>query len=257
MSVKIVVLVKHVPDPEEPAELTGEQWRLDRDGGVLSEIDSRAIAVAEELRGSGDTVTALTMGPDLAGPSLRKALAAGADDAVHVCDDGLAGADSLTTAKVLAAAISRLGADLVLAGNAATDGMGGVVPAMVAEILGLAHVTHAEDVALSGTELTARRVSGPLSRSVRASLPLVVSVVEQAAEPGIPNFMRLRAARKKPVETLTLADLGLAVPAGSWQVEDAERPPAQDRGDLVTDTDEAVARIIDLLESTGAIGAAK
>lgn len=254
---KIVVLVKHVPDPEEPAELAGDGWTLVREDGVLSEIDSRALAVAADLRGDGDTVTALTMGPDLAEPSLRKALAAGADDAVHLVDDALAGADSLVTARVLAAAVTHLGADLVLAGNAATDGMGGVVPAMMAELLGRPHVTHVEDVSLDGGVLTGRRVAGPVVRTVSAPLPAVASVVEQAAEPVIPNFKGLKSARTKPVERLTLAELDVAVPDRSWQVTLAEPAPTRDRGDLVTDTDEAVARIVDLLESTGTIGAAR
>ncbi|MGC5614614.1 electron transfer flavoprotein subunit beta/FixA family protein [Georgenia sp. Z1491] len=253
---KIVVLVKHVPDPEEPAVLAGEDRRIVREGGVLSETDSRAIAVAEELRGDGDTVTALTMGPALAEPSLRKALAAGADDAVHVLDDRLAGADALTTARVLAAAVTRLDADLVLAGNLATDGMGGMVPAMLAELLGLPHVTHVEDVSLDADVLSARRVSGPVARTVSAPVPLVASVVEQAAEPRIPNFMGLRSARTKLVEVLGLDDLGLDVPRAAWRVTGAEPAAERTRAELVTDTDEAVERIVDLLTSTGTIGAA-
>lgn len=255
---KIVVLVKHVPDPEEPADLTGDGWTLVREDGVLSEIDSRALAVADELRGGDDTVTALTMGPDLAESSLRRALAAGADDAVQVTDERLAGADSLITATVLAAAVQHLGADLVLAGNSATDGMGGVVPAMTAEILGRPHLTHVEDVSISDGVLTGRRVAGPVARTVSAPLPLVASVVEQAAEPVIPNFKGLKSARTKPVEQLSLADLGdVALPERAWRVTLAEPAPTRDKGDLVTDTDEAVARIVDLLQSTGTIGATR
>ncbi|MGC5629814.1 electron transfer flavoprotein subunit beta/FixA family protein [Georgenia sp. Z1344] len=254
---KIVVLVKHVPDPEEPVVFAGRYWQIVREPGVLSETDSRAIAVAEDLRVDGDTVTALTMGPALAEPSLRKALAAGADDAVHVVDDRLSGSDSLTTARVLAAALARLEPDLVLAGNLATDGMGGVIPAMIAELLGLPHVTHIEDVALTDGVLTGRRVTGPVSRTVSAPLPLVASVVEQAAEPRIPNFMGLRSARTKPVEVLGLDDLEVERPQRAWGVTDAEQVAAGTRAELVTDTDEAVVRIIDLLTSTGTIGAAK
>jgi electron transfer flavoprotein beta subunit len=256
--VKIVVLVTHVPDPEEPAHLVGDGWRLDRSAGTLSEIDARALAIAADIRAEGDTVTALTMGAQGATTSLRRALAAGADDAVHVTDDALAGADSLATARVLAAAASHLGADLVLSGNTASDGMGGVVPAMIAEILALPHLTHIEDVRREGDRLTGRRVSGPVSRSVSAPFPLVASVVEQAGEPLIPNFAGMKAARSKPIETLSLADFAAPeIPGAAWSVTLAEPTATRERAELIDDVDEAVGRIVDLLAGAGVIGGAR
>jgi len=180
------------------------------------------------------------MGPAKASESIRKALSMGADKAVHVLDDGLAGSDALATSAALAAALQQVGFDLVIFGSESTDARTGVVPAMVAERLGVPQLTLASKVDVSGSEVTVRRVTDDGYALVSGSLPAVVSVVEKINEPRYPTFKGIMAAKKKPVQTLTLADLG--VPAGevglgqaaTW-VEDFAARPARTAGVIVKD----------------------
>ncbi len=150
----------------------------------------------------GGEVTVVTMGPDRAAESLRKALAMGAHKAVHVLDDGLAGSDALQTSAALAAAIRTLSVDLVITGNESTDGRTGSVPAMLAERLGLPQVTSVRTLEIDGTALRAERVHDGGYSEVTASLPALISVTEKINEPRYPNFKGIMAAKKKPVSTL-------------------------------------------------------
>jgi electron transfer flavoprotein beta subunit len=153
-------------------------------------------------------VTILSMGPQRAAESIRKALSMGADKAVRVLDDGLAGSDALATSAVIAAALQSVGFDLVIAGAESTDARTGVLPAMLAERLGVPQLTQASKVDISGSGVTVRRVSDEGLDVVEASLPAVVSVVEKINEPRYPSFKGIMAAKKKPV--LALADLGMS-----------------------------------------------
>jgi len=230
----IVVCVKQVPDTEVERKLTAGDSTLDRVSvdGVINYLDEfaieEALTIAEAHEGE---VTILTMGPAKASESIRKALSMGAHKAVHVIDDGLAGSDALATSLALAAALKVVGFDLAVFGSEATDARTGVVPAMVAERLGVPQLTLAGKVDVSGSEVTIRRVSDEGYAVVTASLPAVVSVVEKINEPRYPTFKGIMAAKKKPVQTLTLADLsidagavGLAG-AASWVEDFAARPP--------------------------------
>jgi electron transfer flavoprotein beta subunit len=230
----IVVCVKQVPDTEVERKLTAGDSTLDRVSvdGVINYLDEfaieEALTIAEAHEGE---VTILTMGPAKASESIRKALSMGAHKAVHVIDDGLAGSDALATSLALAAALKVVGFDLAVFGSEATDARTGVVPAMVAERLGVPQLTLAGKVDVSGSEVTIRRVSDEGYAVVTASLPAVVSVVEKINEPRYPTFKGIMAAKKKPVRTLTLADLsidagavGLAG-AASWVEDFAARPP--------------------------------
>jgi electron transfer flavoprotein beta subunit len=230
----IVVCVKQVPDTEVERKLTAGDGTLDRVSvdGVINYLDEfaieEALTIAEAHEGE---VTIVTMGPAKASESIRKALSMGAHKAVHVIDDGLAGSDALATSLALAAALKVVGFDLVVFGSEATDARTGVVPAMVAERLGVPQLTLAGKVDVSGSEVTIRRVSDEGYAVVTASLPAVVSVVEKINEPRYPTFKGIMAAKKKPVRTLTLADLpidagavGLAS-AASWVEDFAARPP--------------------------------
>jgi electron transfer flavoprotein beta subunit len=230
----IVVCVKQVPDTEVERKLSPADSTLDRVSvdGVINYLDEfaieEALTIAEAHEGE---VTIVTMGPAKASESIRKALSMGAHKAVHVIDDGLAGSDALATSLALAAALKVVGFDLVVFGSEATDARTGVVPAMVAERLGVPQLTLAGKVDVSGSEVTIRRVSDEGYAVVTASLPAVVSVVEKINEPRYPTFKGIMAAKKKPVRTLTLADLpidagavGLAG-AASWVEDFAARPP--------------------------------
>ena len=171
------------------------------------------------------------MGPQKAADSVRKALSMGADKAVHVVDDGLAGSDALATSLALAEALKQVGFDLVILGSESTDARTGVVPAMLAERLGVPQLTLASKVDIDGGSVTVRRVTDDGYATVTGSLPAVVSVVEKINEPRYPSFKGIMAAKKKPVQVLTLADLsvdagsvGLAH-AASWVNDFAARPP--------------------------------
>ncbi|HEX3966089.1 MAG TPA: electron transfer flavoprotein subunit beta/FixA family protein [Trebonia sp.] len=234
MSLNIVVLVKQVPDTESERKLVPGAGTLDRAAadGLINELDEYAIE--EGLRiaeAHGGEVTILSVGPARAAESIRKALSMGAGKAIHVLDDGIAGSDALATSAVLAAALGQAGFDLVIAGAESTDARTGVIPAMLAERLGVPQLTLASKVDIAGTEVTVRRVNDEGLDVVAAPLPAMISVVEKINEPRYPSFKGIMAAKKKPVQTLSLADLGVAAEAvglgGSLTsvVDFAARPP--------------------------------
>jgi electron transfer flavoprotein beta subunit len=244
--VNIAVCVKHVPDAQSERTFEADHT-TDRDAvdGLLSELDEYAVEEALKLVEAGEgEVTVVTMGPAQAADALKKALQMGAHKAVHVQDDALAGSDAVATSLVLAEAIRKLGEiDLVLTGLASTDGSMSVVPAMLAERLGLPQVTFASELTVDGSSVRIRRDGDAASETVEASLPAVVSVTDQINEPRYPSFKGIMAAKKKPVETWSLADLGVE-PAqvgldAAWStVESVEKRPPRTQGEVVTDEGE-------------------
>ena len=250
MAVNIVVCVKQVPDTAAERTLTPGAGTLDRESadGLINELDEYAIEEGLKIaEAQGGEVTILSMGPGKASESIRKALSMGADKAVHVTDDGLAGSDALATSAALAAALRQVGFDLVILGSESTDARTGVVPAMVAERLGVPQLTLASKVEIDGARVTVRRVCDDGVDTVTGSLPAVVSVVEKINEPRYPTFKGIMAAKKKPVQTLTLA--GLSVPGDSVGLEHAAtevadfaaRPPRQ-AGVIVKDEGDGGAK---------------
>ena len=209
----IVVLVKQVPDTYSERKLRDSDGVLDREAtdAVLDEINERAVEAALQIKEAGDAeVTVLTMGPDRATDAIRKALSMGADKAVHLSDEALAGSDAVTTAKALAKAIGTVGdVDLVIAGNEASDGRGGAMAAMVAELLGFPALTHAREISVEGSAVTVKRETDDGVTHLSADLPAVISVGEKINEPRYPSFKGIMAAKKKPVATLSLADAGI------------------------------------------------
>ncbi|WP_084103418.1 electron transfer flavoprotein subunit beta/FixA family protein [Demequina sp. NBRC 110056] len=243
---RILVLAKPVPDTYGQRTLSLETGLADRDAdvAVLDEISERALEVALAHAGDhdGTEVVVLAMAPQSLQASLRKALAMGAHDAVQVVDDALVGADAVLTAEVLAAAAQRTGFDLIVAGNASTDGSGGVVPAMIAERLGIACATSLSSASIADGEVRGERASDGATLTVCAALPAVISITEALPDPRMPNFKGIMAAKKKEIETLRLGDLGVeALPddvARSIMVEASERPP-REAGTIITDTGDA------------------
>ena len=232
----IVVCVKQVPDTAMERTLTPGDGTLDRASldGLINELDEYAIEEGLKIaEAHGGEVTILSMGPGKAAESIRKALSMGADKAVHVTDDGLAGSDALATSAALAAALQQVGFDLVILGSESTDARTGVVPAMLAERLGVPQLTLASKVDIAGSDVTIRRVTDDGYAVVSASLPAVVSVVEKINEPRYPTFKGIMAAKKKPVQVLTLAELSLDASAvglagaATWVSDFAARPPRQ------------------------------
>jgi electron transfer flavoprotein beta subunit len=254
----IVVLIKQVPDTYSERKLTEGDNTLDRESAdaVLDEINERAVEEALQLKEAQDgEVTVVTVGPSRATDAIRKALSMGADKAVHVCDEALHGADVLQTAKVLAAAIGRIdGVDLVIAGNEASDGGGGAVPAILAELLGYPQLTHARNVELDGTTLKVQRETDEGITHLEAGLPAVISVGEKINEPRYPSFKGIMAAKKKPVSVLSLADLGIEPAevglAGATSVVDEHRQrPLRSAGRKVVDDGQAGAALVEFLAS--------
>jgi electron transfer flavoprotein beta subunit len=241
--VNIVVCMKQVPDTEVERSLVPGDNTVDRAGadGVINYLDEFAIEEGLKIaEAAGGELTILTMGPEKAADSIRKALSMGAHKAVHVIDDSLAGSDAVASSLALAEALKVVGFDLVVFGCESTDARTGLVPAMVAERLGVPQLTLASKVDVSGQEVTIRRVTDDGVATVTGTLPAVVSVNEKINEPRYPTFKGIMAAKKKPVQTLTLGDISVSADqvglANAWSVVDdfAARPPRQ-AGQVVKD----------------------
>ena len=250
---RIVVCVKHVPDVQSERALDEDGHTVRGLDDVLNELDENAVEAAVSLvEENGGEVVALTMGPDDAEDAVRRALQMGADRGVHVSDDALAGADVVTTARVLAAAVRAVGpVDLVVTGMAALDGLTSMVPTALAAELGLPQLTLASELSVTGAGVRVRRDIGDAVEVLQAPLPALVSVTDQANEPRYPAFKAIRAARKKPVDTWSLADLGLsggsaAATARSVMVSANARPPKQ-AGPKIIDDGTAAARLAEFL----------
>lgn len=253
---KIIVCVKHVPDATGDRGFTADNTTdRQRGEGRLSELDEYAVEQALRIVESGvdAEITYLTMGPTQAVDGLRRALAMGGDRAVHVVDDALHGTDALGTSQVLAAAIARLGFDLVVCGMASTDATMGVVPAMLAERLGVVALTQASELTVTADgEVRIRRDSDSASQRIESRLPAVVSVTDWTGEARYPSFKGIMAAKKKPLETLSCADLGVdagAVGLGgsSTAVLEAAKRPARQSGTIVKDDGDGGLRLAEFL----------
>jgi len=253
---KIVVLVKQVPDSGAERTLTDENT-VERASAnnVINEMDEYALEEALRLQEAhGGEVTVLTMGPERATESIRKALSMGPDGAVHVLDASLAGTDAVGTSKVLAEALKRLSPDLVLCGAESTDAGGQVMPHMLAERLGVAALTGARKLTVDGNQLTIERQTEEGYEVVTAAGPAVVSVWDTINEPRYPSFKGIMAAKKKPVETLPLADLGISPEQVGWAgalttvVSHSKRPP-RSAGVKVTDEGDGGTKLVEFLTS--------
>jgi electron transfer flavoprotein beta subunit len=257
--VNIVVCVKYVPDATGDRRFDDTDNTVDRYGvdGLLSELDEYAIEEGLVIADAhGGEVTVLTLGPEPAQAAVRKALQMGAHRGVHVLDPAVHGSDSGATTLVLAKAIEKIGAevpvDLVICGMASTDGSMGVVPAMLAERLGLPQVTFASEVTLDGSTVRIRRDGDTATEVVEASTPLVLSVTDQCNEPRYPSFKGIMAAKKKPVDTWSLADLGLEPSqvglAAAWtKVASFEARPPRTAGQIVADDGTGGEQLADYL----------
>src|SRR5688500_5277579 len=188
----IVVCVKYVPDSTADRRFESDNT-VDRVGvdGLLSELDEYAVEQALQVKekfAEDSEVTVLTVGPEQASDAIRKGLQMGADKAVHVVDDAIAGSDAVATSLVLAEAIKKVPHDLVVCGMASTDGSMGVVPAMLAERLGVPAVTLGSKVDMSGDKLRIRRDGDTATEIIEGTLPLVLSVTDQSGEARYPSF---------------------------------------------------------------------
>lgn len=253
---KIVVCVKQIPDPADPGSLDPETKTLKRDTKlIIDESDSYGVEMALQLAdaASGGSVHLVSMVPGGEVSGLRTALAMGADSATLISDEALAGSDALSTAKVLARAIERAEPDLVLAATESTDGYTGVVPAQVAELLGLPSVTFAKEVTVSDGTAEVKRQTEAGYDLVECPLPAVVSVTAGVVEPRYPSFKGIMAAKNKPVDQLGIADLGLEPGQVGWagggqEIVDVAAAPARESGEIVTDEGDAHERVVAFLD---------
>jgi electron transfer flavoprotein beta subunit len=253
----IVVLVKQVPDTAAERRLDPSDSTLDRESAdaVINEVDEYAIEEGLLLKEAhGGEVTILTVGPERATESIRKALSMGADKAVHVSDPAIHGSDAIQTAKVIAKALGSLEWDLAIAGSEATDTRVSVMPALLAEALGVAQLSHARKVTVDGSTVTIERLSDTGYDVVQADTPAVISVVEKINEPRYPSFKGIMAAKSKPVQTLTTADLGLDVDevglaSAASQVLSFEVAPPRQAGQIVKDEGDGGVKIAEFLAS--------
>lgn len=254
-SMNVVVCVKQIPDPAEPGKLEADNT-LDRSGKlILDESDSYGVEMALQLvdKAGGGEVTLVSMAPNGETSGLRTALAMGAAKAILVSDDALSGAGALDTAKVLAAAIGRVeDADLVLAATESSDGYTGTVPEQVAALLGRPSITFAKNVEIADGIVKVQRQTEAGYDECEAPLPALVSVTAGVVEPRYPSFKGIMAAKSKPVDQVTVADLGLDAgsvgSAGAGQetvaVDDA---PVREAGDIVEDDGEAFQKVVQFL----------
>ncbi|NBF00126.1 electron transfer flavoprotein subunit beta/FixA family protein [Nonomuraea sp. KC401] len=253
----IVVCVKQVPDTATERKLRSDDNTLDRDAadGVVNELDEYAVEEALKLKEAhGGEVTVLSMGPAKATETIRKALAMGADKAVHLSDDALHGSDALSTSYAMAQVLNKIGFDLVVLGSESTDARTGVLAAMLAERLGAPQLTLANKVDVDGTSITVQRITDYGYDRVEATLPAVVSVVEKINEPRYPSFKGIMAAKKKPVETLAIGDASIDPAqvglAAAWsEVVDFAPAPPRAAGTIVKDEGDGGAKAAEFLAS--------
>ena len=248
----VIVCVKQIPDPALPGELDPTTNTLKREGKlILDESDSYGVEMALQLvaaAGDGE-VSLVSMAPNEEVSGLRTALAMGAAKAVLVSDPSLAGADALTTAKVLAAATKKLGdADLIIAGTESSDGYTGTVPEQIAEVLGLPYVTFAKTVEVADGVLKVDRQTEAGYDEVTCSLPAVVSVTAGVVEPRYPSFKGIMSAKSKPVENVTAADLGVDPVSWAQQIVSVEDAPTREAGDIIEDDGESFNKIVEFLD---------
>ena len=253
----IAVCVKHIPDPNLPGELDGE--RLKRAGvqGVLDPGDEFGVEAGLQLKEAhGGEVTLVSMGPANALEAVRRGLSMGADKGVLVTDASLAGADALTTARVLAAAMSKAGPfDLVIAGVESTDGYTGTMPSSLAEFLGLPQLTFVKSLEASEGSIKVRRQTAEGYHVVESALPALISVTAGVNEPRYASFKGIMAAKKKPVEQWSLADLELSSDDVTVNQTVANVGKAEERqaGEVIEDDGSGATRIADFLKEAKVI----
>lgn len=253
----IVVLMKQVPDTEGDRKLNPSDNTVDRGAvdPVINYIDEFAIEEGLLLKEAhGGEVTILTVGPERATESIRKALSMGADKAVHISDEALHGSDSVATAKAIAKALGTIEWDVAIAGSEATDARGAVVPAMLAELLGRPQLTQARKVTVDGSTVTIERVTDSGYDRVEGSTPAIISVVEKINDPRYPSFKGIMAAKSKPIDVKSLADIGLdagevGLANSRTQVASFENAPPRAMGQTVKDEGDGGVKIADYLAS--------
>jgi electron transfer flavoprotein beta subunit len=227
---KIIACIKQVPDSEAKVRAEGGKVTWGDAPLVINPFDEYAVEGALQQReaNSGSTVTALCIGPESAREALKHALAMGADEAILVSDAALNEVDTAGAARVLAAAIQKIGADMVVFGRQTLDNGAGITPAQTARILGWPMLGLAGQIKVQDGTVTVDRVIEEGRQTVSAKLPVVVSVVQSIGEPRYPSFMGIRKASKATIPVWTLAELGTSAPGPIVKRTELMNPPVQE-----------------------------
>jgi electron transfer flavoprotein beta subunit len=252
--VKIAVCVKEVPDASAPKRIDPQTFRLDRSvPGTLNEFDTHALEEALRANEQGDgEVVAILMGPSKAADSVRKALAIGADRAVHIADDALAGSDLVATSRVLAKALERESPELILFGQQSADSDGAVLWAAVADRLRLPVISQAASLDLADGKAKVKRQTEYGYDVIEASLPCVIAVSDAINEPRYPSLKGIMGAKKKPQDAVALSELGLEAgdvgdEGSKTEVYSVGDPPARGESKRIEDNGDAAQAILDYL----------
>lgn len=245
---KIITCIKQVPDSEAKVTVQDGQVSWGESPLVINPFDEYAVEAALQQKDNGDaTVTALCIGPESAKEALKHALAMGADEAILVSDPALENLDSQGAARVLAAAIQKIGdGRLVIFGRQTLDNGAGVTAAQTARVLGWPLLSFTGKIELDGESVQVERVIEEGRQTVSAQLPAVMSVIQNIGEPRYPSFMGIRKASKAPIPVWTLADLGLTAPPTVVHRRELMNPPARStQCEIITgDSPEAIAEIL-------------
>jgi electron transfer flavoprotein beta subunit len=251
---KIVVTVKQVPDPNSNLALEADSTIARDKEVVLDPGDECGVEEALQLKEAhGGEVVLVSMGPERAKDAIRKGLSMGADRGVLISDPQLAGADVLLTARALAAAIKAESPDLVICGTESYDGSTGMVPPMLAELLGFPQLTVAKKVQVEGASVKIHRQTSDGYQVVEASMPALITVTAAIAEPRYASLKGIMAARSKEIKQVGLADLAVdrSEPVETiLEMSDAE---ARKAGEVIEGDGTAVERIVQLLADSKVI----
>lgn len=247
---KIVVTVKQVPDPNANFVLEGDNTISREKEVVLDPGDECGVEEGLQLKEAhGGEVVLVSMGPERAKDAIRKGLSMGADRGILISDPGLAGADALLTAKVLAAAIKSEQPDLVICATESYDGSTGMVPPMLAELLDMPQLTFAKKVEISGSNIKVHRQTADGYQVVEAATPALITVTAGIAEPRYASLKGIMAARSKEVKQLALGDLGVEKTEPAETIESVTDAEARKAGEVIEDDGSAVDRIVQVLVS--------
>ena len=247
---KIVVTVKQVPDPNATLTLEGDNSISREREAVLDPGDECGVEEGLQLKEAhGGEVVLVSMGPERAKDAIRKGLSMGADRGVLISDDALAGADALLTARVLAAAIKPESPDLVICATESYDGSTGMVPPMLAELLGVPQLTLAKKVEIDGATVKIHRQTADGYQIVESALPALVTVTAAIAEPRYASLKGIMAARSKEIKQVALADLAVDKGQPAETIENVVDAEARKAGEVIEDDGTAVDKIVQVLAS--------
>ena len=245
---KIVVTVKQVPDPNSNLTLEADNTISREKEVVLDPGDECGVEEGLQLKEAhGGEVILVSMGPERAKDAIRKGLSMGADRAVMISDAQLAGADALLTARVLAAAIKQEQPDLVICATESYDGSTGMVPPMLAELLGFPQLTFAKKVEVDGSTIKVHRQTADGYQVVEASTPALVTVTAAIAEPRYASLKGIMAARSKEIKQVAVSDLDVERSEPAETIEGVVDAETRKAGEVIQDDGTAVDKIVQVL----------